>query len=158
VDRRTGGGVTLWGGGSRRPRQSGCCRFSHSERPGTQFTCFTGTKVRILTPEELQTRTKLVSAICRAAAARTGGGVSRSGGGGAAADLSARARDSLESTPRALGASSSNSRASESARTRSAGPATATQEPSGARGPAPLARLQTLPAGEVVKLVTYTYI
>ncbi len=43
-----GGGVTLWGGGDGDSDAAG----EAGEAGGPQFTCFTGTKVQILTPEE----------------------------------------------------------------------------------------------------------
>jgi hypothetical protein len=50
--------------------------------PGTQFACFTGTKVQILTPEELTDLEVLSETHPSASAAECGGlgGVSRSGG------------------------------------------------------------------------------
>ena len=50
--------------------------------PGTEFTCFTGTTVQILTPEELTDLGVLSETHPRASAAECGelGGMSRSGG------------------------------------------------------------------------------
>ena len=54
VEWSSGGGCHALGGGGREDeRQIGECR---PLRSGTQFTCFTNTKVQILTPEELRAR------------------------------------------------------------------------------------------------------
>jgi hypothetical protein len=55
-----GGGVTLWGGGAALSKSRSeplpppsRCKSGGVRVPGTNFTCFTSTKVRMLTPEEL---------------------------------------------------------------------------------------------------------
>jgi hypothetical protein len=58
--RGMGGGVTLWGGGPALSKSRSeplpppsRCKSGGVRVPGTNFTCFTSTKVQILTPEEL---------------------------------------------------------------------------------------------------------
>ena len=44
----------MWATWRSRKRAEGCRRWGHTGLPGTQFTCFTSTKVQILTSEVLQ--------------------------------------------------------------------------------------------------------